>query len=324
MIKLINPRLFSANIKAVKGTTKIQLTDVTGERICTIVTDSQNGERIDNKNVSIRVKPAELSSSGKTEVLLRSSESNNYDSEIIVAAIPFEGVLLPTAMQNYRFRYAKVVEVESSHVQNLPNIEVTWVDCLSQFKGEKILYCILEPNMIALRDIEHRNHADKIQINIPFAKYDFDNDRVLSNTNFRICVDLSEETPCTYAPRVMPAKDIEKIKNEIIKFYNAEKDVPYNIYDATRRKKFTPRNKKTQQGTEEKAVRTAKQEESRYTKPAAAPKKKMVEKKQPAKTYNSFKELANSLTNSDDYIENGGQKNKYAGLNKRNKSKKKK
>lgn len=300
MIFVINPNLFSYTSKLANPFEKIQLHDLSGtKRIVTIMTDREAGGEIDSNYVNIRTRSGEVSSSGSTEVLIRSCSSNRYDGNFIIAAIPFNGVILPTLLSNFRFRYAEVVEIgdnfqptkEEFYPAGLRYKEVSKVIDAP----EKILYCVIEPNTSVMFDPNHSKHMENVFINIPFAAYDEGTDAIVSNTNFRITLSVVAYPPASevgalgrgalkveasYAPRKMAPKVMSKLRSDVMFQLKAEKNMPYPVY-------FQPakNNKKDNKPTEKKPVQNDR---------------------------NKARE---------DWAERGEAPNKYAGLNKRNKPK---
>lgn len=298
MIFIVNPNLFSYTSKLANPFEKIQLHTLDGEkRIATIMTDRGAGEEIDKSYVNIRTRSGEVSSSGDTEVLIRSCETNRYDGNFIIAAIPFNGVLLPTLLNNFRFRYAEIVEIGDSFVptkeEHYPE-GMRYVEVSKVVDGpEKILYCVIEPNTSVMFDPKHPKHTENVFINIPFASYDEESDKVTSNTNFRIALNVVAYPPASevgalgrgalrvdasYAPRKMHPKVMGKLHQDVLFQLKAEKNMPYTLY-------FQPAKKEGN-------------------------KKPVGKGKTAAKS-----------KNNDNYIECDAEVDKYAGLGKRNKTK---
>lgn len=248
MIYVIHPQFFAYSSKIVNPFTKYQLRSLGSEvRVCTIMSDADAGQNIDCHNVNIRSRESDAENGKTVEVLVRSSSHNKYDGNVIIAAIPFNGVLLPTHFANYRFRYAEVVEMRDTHKgteekfypEGLCNITSTTEGLC--YAPDKILYCVLEPNTAALTDVDHPRFASQIHINIPFAEYDKDSDRIISNTNFRICITESDEEVAgdercrlnietSYAPRHMIPKVMSKLKKDCLKQYENPLGTPYEIF----------------------------------------------------------------------------------------------
>lgn len=266
MIFVVNPNLFSYTSKLANPFEKIQLHTLDGgKRIATIMTDRGAGQEIDNSYVNIRTRSGEVSSSGDTEVLIRSCSTNKYDGNFIIAAIPFNGVLLPTIFGNFRFRYAEIVEIGDNFVPTSEEFYpegMRYTEVSKVVDGpEKILYCVIEPNTSVMFDQNHPKHAESVYINIPFASYDEVTDKVSSNTNFRITLSVVAYPPASevgalgrgalkieasYAPRKMHPKVMSKLHQDVLFQMNAEKNLPYPIFFQTVKKdvKNTKTNKK--------------------------------------------------------------------------------
>lgn len=298
MIFVINPGLFNYSMKMVNPFTKIQLHTLDGsKRVCTIMTDAGAGEAIDTNYVNIKTRSGKVSTSGETEVLVRSCSTNKYDGNFIIAAIPFNGVLLPTMLSNFRFRYAEVVTFEKpitpgkseNYPEGLRYIEAT--DTIDT--PDKVLYCVIEPNTSVMFDQNHPKHTDRIFINLPFAAYEAESDSIKSNTNFRVTLEVvgypqncgdgkfgrgAITASASYAPRHMVPKVMSKLRDDVMTQINAEKNMPYSIY-------FVP-EKKAGEGN----------------------------KKNGKQARNNTKRNDNN-----EWMESGEKQNKYAGLNKRNK-----
>lgn len=249
MITIINPNLFAYSSKIVNPFTKYQLKSLGNEkRICTILTDAAAGEDIDANYVNMRSRKSKEDENGKSEVevLIRSSDHNKYDGNVIIAAIPFNGTLLPTYLSNYRFRYAEVVDMTDEHKcteeKFYPEGLVRYIYTDGILNApDKILYCVIEPNTTALYNADHPHHAGQIHVNIPFAEYDAGSDQIVSNTNMRICIRLvappaekngrgAITVEASYAPRHMIPKIMGKLKKDCIKYSANPHSVPYNIH----------------------------------------------------------------------------------------------
>ena len=178
MIFMINPHLVAMQVKKEAPFVKYQFytMDDARTRICTILSEGDKQTNVDEYNVNIRSKLNHNAPTSEPEILIRSTHRNQFDSNLIIAAIPFKGKLLPTVPVNYRFRYAKVIEYDRSKNETvtfptgLRYINVEKGNDIDMYQtADKILYCILEPNLSVLQKDNNERFCEEISINIPFT-----------------------------------------------------------------------------------------------------------------------------------------------------------
>ena len=154
MLIFINEELFKTVKKPhIEGFRKTQIrtsgSDDYDLRVCTFLYD---GEDINDHRLNIKCNVTD----NEPNVVIRSNERNTFDSTIAIMAIPFNGVLLKSKVENYRFRKTIIVPVTDDIANSYP----------AAAGYEYIFYCIVEPNINTLIVENHARFTDKIRVSI--------------------------------------------------------------------------------------------------------------------------------------------------------------
>ena len=108
-------------------------------------------------NVNIVTSPGH---NGMQNVSIRASERNTYDSDIILIAIPFNGIAEPIPeSREYRIHKGYVVRSDKRDIE-----------CNGTLY-KKVLYLLVEPN-VSLFNEDHKYHTDEIKLN--FVSYNLE------------------------------------------------------------------------------------------------------------------------------------------------------
>lgn len=154
MLIFINEELFKTVKKPhIEGFRKTQIRTIGSDdydlRVCTFLYD---GEDINSHRLNIKCNATD----NEPNVVIRSNERNTFDATIAVMAIPFNGVLLKSKVENFRFRKAIIVPVTDDIANSYPEAA----------GYEYIFYCIVEPNVNTLIMENHARFTDKIRVSI--------------------------------------------------------------------------------------------------------------------------------------------------------------
>ena len=129
---------------------------------------------------------------GKTIVTLKAMETNRYDNDVYLIAIPFNGIAEPIANSpQYRIHHGLIVH---SDKKNIKFNDETYT---------KVLYLMVEPNKGLFKE-DHKYHVD--EIHLTFSSYNLETiddntttkkytvDITFTEDSFRDYVKTSEET----------------------------------------------------------------------------------------------------------------------------------
>ena len=169
MITFINEELFKLDTQEVSGDNGIYyktnvLTSCNVKRgkkdeakKVLITKISSPTEDINSANVAVVI-PKE---STGNNVVIRVSERNKYDSNLMMIAIPFNGIAQPIPeSKQFRIHKGVVVRSDKRNIRCNDNLY------------KKVLYLIVEPN-VSLFDDAHKYHTDEIVL--PFISYNLEN-----------------------------------------------------------------------------------------------------------------------------------------------------
>lgn len=154
MLIFINEELFKTVKKPhIEGFRKTQIRTIGSDeydlRVCTFLYD---GDDINSHRLNIKCNATD----NEPNVVIRSNERNTFDATIAVMAIPFNGVLLKSKVENFRFRKTIIIPVTDDIANSYP----------AAAGYEYIFYCIVEPNINTLIVENHARFTDKIRVSI--------------------------------------------------------------------------------------------------------------------------------------------------------------
>jgi len=169
MITFINDKLFTVNTEAVsneKGdffktdiltvpTVLKKNNSETAQRVFTKITSST--EDYNDSNMAVH---ASAGFKGSEKISIRASERNKYDSDLVMVAIPFNGIAQPIEpSHNFRIHKGMVATSNKRNIEYDGNLY------------KKVLYLMIEPNN-ALFKPDHKYHVD--EINLDFVSYNLE------------------------------------------------------------------------------------------------------------------------------------------------------
>lgn len=173
MITFINKELFKLETNEVSGDRgTFYKTSVLAAPKVKTGKDNTLGHRMITKIVSPVADYSELNVSvnvteghnGFENLSIRASEHNKYDADLIMIAIPFNGIAQPIPE-------SKEYRIHKGIVLNSDKRNITLGDGEDQRTYKKVLYLIVEPNT-ALFDETHKYHTKEIVL--PFTYYNLE------------------------------------------------------------------------------------------------------------------------------------------------------
>jgi hypothetical protein len=131
-------------------------------------------EDYNSYNVNIATSPGH---NGMQNVSIRASERNTYDSDIILIAIPFNGIAEPIPeSKEYRIHKGYVVRSDKRDIE------------CNGVLYKKVLYLLVEPN-IGLFNEDHKYHTDEIKLN--FVSYNLETNEDNTTVTMKSTVEIS-------------------------------------------------------------------------------------------------------------------------------------